>query len=170
MVRLIVVTCSFAICAAACGGGSGHGDSGLPGAADASSTADASLTPDAPPASDGAPLGDAGANAAVGDPCQKTANCSYPCSAVGCSTLCLTSQSFTGGYCSVQIPECPASGPAVCPAGSTCVADVQDGTNGDYCLSICTKDAQCRTADGYTCCAGLTFSGKSVCAPASLCP
>ncbi len=108
-------------------------------------------------------LSDAGA---VGEPCQTSAACS--------NALCLDVAPFACGYCSFPIAECPASagGPGPCPTGSACVngrAPI-DGTDGDYCMAICTGDGQCRTSEGYKCCSGLALSGDSVCAPASFCP
>lgn len=110
---------------------------------------------------------DAAGQTPVGAPCQQNAQCPA-CASAACRVPKCLGNGFTGGYCSVQITECPAPGGGhVCPAGSTCTNRF---AGGDYCASVCTGDAQCRTAEGYKCCAGLTNSGDSVCAPAALCP
>jgi len=149
-----------------------RGDSGMPGdrgGREATTPRDAA--PDAS-ATDGA----SNPEASVGDPCAQSSDCPVICAFGQCSPLCLDEAPFTGGYCSRAIGECPAPSPDAgsgpCPAGTFCVNGQPpvDGTGGDYCLLGCTSDGDCRAEQGYKCCPGLTHSGRSVCAPASLCP
>jgi hypothetical protein len=116
-------------------------------------------------------------DASVGSPCARDFDCPVLCDDdAQCGPLCLDQSPFTGGYCSRAIGECPApsgldGGSAPCPPGAYCAngQPAVRGTGGDYCLAECTTDAECRTAEAYKCCLGLTHANRSVCAPASLC-
>jgi hypothetical protein len=92
------------------------------------------------------------------------------CAAGGeCATgTCFTGAPFKNGYCSRQIPECPAPGGTgdPCPAGSICINPGIAATGGiDYCLKSCTANSDCRQGEGYRCC---PWSGAGVCA--TVCP
>jgi hypothetical protein len=141
-------------------------------AGDAAEPTDGGTVREGGPSRDG---GDAFGDAAVGVPCADTTSCAGQCpSPSQCTVVCLNQGPFAdgGGYCSVGIGECPApGGQNVCPLGSSCANGQPpvNGTNGDYCMRDCTGDGDCRVADGYRCCKGLTHDGKQVCAPSSLC-
>lgn len=91
-----------------------------------------------------------------------------------CASYCITDPRYTNGYCSVGIEECPApgGGPDPCPSGSTCTNSLGFGDgagHSDFCMRNCTKDADCRVAEGYACC-GSTHAGNLVCVPRTYCP
>jgi len=101
----------------------------------------------------------------IGAPCTGTTDC---------AGVCITDPRFTRGYCSIGIAECAAPGGTFdpCPSGSSCTNGLgfdDDAGHGDFCLSDCATDSDCRVADGYACC-GRTHTGKLVCIPRSYCP
>lgn len=193
--RSFLLVAVFAVAHTACGGvtGTSNADSATPSDATAANDSpmpdDAgrdsrvptdSATGDAAKTGDGASeAGDGGGpspEAGVGAPCAVNSDCPVLCASGQCSALCLDEPPFTGGYCSRSIGECPAPSPDAgsgpCPPGTFCAngQPAVDGTGGDYCLAGCKTDGDCRTGQGYKCCPNLTHAGRSVCAPASLCP
>ena len=81
------------------------------------------------------------ANAGIGTLCSTTNDCgSDPRSA--CNTE--AGDNFPGGYCGME----PCDDVQVCPPGGTCVSQPHE-TPG--CWKSCTKDAECRTKEGYVC-------------------
>ncbi len=84
------------------------------------------------PPNDGAPKPSA---SQIGAGCQTPDQCD--------GVLCLTEQSFVGGYC---YKECKDD-PTACPDGSTC----HDYLSYAWCFDACDKDEDCRTGEGYVC-------------------
>lgn len=85
--------------------------------------------------------GQAGGTAAIGSSCTDASECS------GDPAQCLTSIAsiftFPKGYCAQM--GCQSNDQ--CPSGSGCLASFQT------CLKTCTRNNECRTADGYQCAA-----------------
>jgi len=159
--------------------GIGAGDSKMPedaGAHEAAKAVDA-LPETAAPEAAGPDVGGT-PDARVGSPCKQNSDCPTLCDDdAQCAPLCLDQAPFTGGYCSREIGECPApsgsdAGSGPCPPGTFCANGQPpvSGTGGDYCLVACKTSGDCRSAEGYKCCLGLTHAGATVCAPVSLCP
>src|SRR5262245_6837840 len=101
----------LAIGAAGCGGQSGAGGSTTDAGAHAS---DATTAPDGGSSSDAtagfdAPVGDSSAgDGGIGAPCNSDDQCAGGGPGTVPGGLCL-GLPFTAGYCTVRIPECPAS-------------------------------------------------------------
>ena len=79
--------------------------------------------------------------AAIGGPCGTTVDCGTD-SRSACQTE--AGDNYPGGYCFME----PCDDVQVCPPGATCVS-LGGETAG--CFQSCTADADCRTAEGYTC-------------------
>ena len=107
----------------------------------------------------------------VGAPCTKDGDC--PIDVFGTNQgECIQQSPFTNGYCSARIGECPAPGGpgSPCPLGSQCINPGIQQTGGlDYCVARCASDADCRVADGYTCCANVEGHAGPFCYPTALC-
>jgi hypothetical protein len=81
--------------------------------------------------------------AKIGTPCMTTIDCGTdPRSA--CLTVTAAGDGWPGGYCGME----PCNDVDVCPPGATCVSDPHE-TPG--CHASCTKDSDCRVAEGYVC-------------------
>jgi hypothetical protein len=79
------------------------------------------------------------------------------------STLtCVISSSFIGGYCSNS-----CSDDSFCPDGSWCAPKALAGTSQSMCAKSCTIDADCRTAEGYSCVEINPEPSKKGCLPAT---
>jgi hypothetical protein len=93
----------------------------------------------------------------VGDPCAADSDCE------GEAAMCLTTSTmwpaFEGGYCS-RMPGCSFG--EACSEGSVCAPNPG---HGPYCFDRCDSDADCRTAEGYTC-QTHPFVDATVCLPA----
>jgi hypothetical protein len=93
-----------------------------------------------------------------------------------CPRLCVQDAPFSGGYCSQIELDCghPSSA-ADCPSGTLCrrvTIQTSPSYPEDLCLRQCGSDGDCRSGEGYRCCARPAGSpgpdGKS-CMPSSAC-
>jgi hypothetical protein len=153
--RLAALACTSMLLtpwALGCGGNVVTGTGGT-GGTSSKSASSASST------SSSAGTGGAGLDGgAVGAPCASAGSCATP-------EICVTS--VPGGYCTVVIAECSGDpfAPGLCPAGAWCVNGSElGGQGGDLCMAKCAGSADCRQAEGYTCCpwgdAGVCFYGQ----------
>lgn len=142
----------------------GPGTDGGPITFDAGPGTDAGPGVDLGPGRDGGPGVDGGPMptimGSVGSACTMDSDCSMlsmpMCEMmVGGGGFGLT---FPGGYCT---QPCGGTGGAMCPMGSQCFAF---GTMG-MCAKTCTSDADCRTAEGYTCMSPPFIGGGPYCLP-----
>jgi hypothetical protein len=81
------------------------------------------------------------ATAKIGTQCNSTIDCGSN-DRSACNTS--AGDNYPGGYCAME----PCNDVEVCPPGATCVAL---GGETPGCLKTCGTDADCRTAEGYTC-------------------
>lgn len=88
---------------------------------------------------------------AVGAACAGDGDCTEPAGGV-CQSVVgggRFSYEFPGGYCSAM---CTAgSGSSECGTGADCFAVGFGGFGFAFCAKVCRADADCRTAEGYTC-------------------
>lgn len=77
----------------------------------------------------------------IGTPCSSTVDCGTDGRAA-CQTE--SGDNYKGGYCFME----PCNDVDVCPPGGTCVAL---GGESPGCFKSCTKDDECRVAEGYVC-------------------
>jgi hypothetical protein len=77
----------------------------------------------------------------IGTPCSSTVDCGTDGRAA-CQTA--AGDNYKGGYCFME----PCNDIEVCPADGTCVAL---GGEAPGCFRRCTKDDECRVAEGYVC-------------------
>lgn len=79
--------------------------------------------------------------AKIGTPCMTTIDCGSDPRA---ACLNASGDGWPGGYCGME----PCDDVQVCPPGATCLSEPHERPG---CHASCTKDADCRTADGYIC-------------------
>jgi hypothetical protein len=77
----------------------------------------------------------------IGTACNSTVDCGGD-SRSACNTA--AGDGYPGGYCFME----PCNDVEVCPPGATCVAI---GGEAPGCYKSCTKDSDCRVAEGYVC-------------------
>jgi hypothetical protein len=77
----------------------------------------------------------------IGTPCASTVDCGTD-GRSACQTE--AGDNYKGGYCFME----PCNDVDVCPPGGTCVAL---GGESSGCFKSCTKDDECRVAEGYVC-------------------
>ena len=99
----------------------------------------------------------------VGQPCTQHSDC--VASAGVNNPFCFDEahEGFSNGYCS---HFCDPSAPGDCDANSVCT---YGPVGGSVCMATCTSDADCRTAEGYTC-QTFNFPPVSYCYPGPSAP
>ncbi len=74
---------------------------------------------------------------------------------------CLTGTTFPGGYCGGR--GCTVGDENTCPFDTQCHDPDPTRVNDQYCIRTCTKDSDCRVAEGYKCSTLVDGKGKKGC-------